>query len=72
MKLKVEKDSLGIIEDNFIRAKTIDIYEIEFEFSKEWDEFSKKIVYVYGSDVWEDAIVDNKTIVSSLPSRKIL
>ena len=71
MKLKVEKDVLGIIScEPHIRAKTIDIYEIEFDFSKDWDDFSKKIVYVYGADVYEGAIVNNKTIVPSLPAGK--
>lgn len=70
MKLKVENDDLKYIEESTIRAKTINIYEIELEFSPDWDELTKTIVYMYGSDVWQEPIVNNKTIVPSLPSGK--
>lgn len=42
MKLKVENDNLTIIEDSLVRAKAINVYDIEIDFSKDWDEFTTK------------------------------
>ena len=44
MKLKVDGDKLTCLEDTIIRAKTIDIYDIEIEFSNDWNEFTTKTI----------------------------
>lgn len=70
MKLKIEKDDLKYIEEQIIRAKAINVYEIELEFSEDWDMLTKTILYMYGEDVWQEPIIDNRTTIPNLPSGK--
>lgn len=55
-------------ENSTIRAESIDVYEIDFEFTPDWDELDKKIVFVNGSDVYEQVIFDNKSKIPPLPN----
>lgn len=68
MKLKIENDDLLLQENSTIRAESIDVYEIDFEFTPDWDELDKKIIFVNGSDVYEQVIFDNKSKIPSLPN----
>lgn len=68
MKLKVENDNLKFDVDNVIRAEAINVYEIEFNFSEEWNELSKEIRYIKGGTVTNGAIIDNKTVIPNLES----
>lgn len=68
MKLNVQKDKLELVEEERQLAKAIDIYEIEIEFSDEWAELAKTMLFINGQEVYESAIVDGKTIVPSMPS----
>lgn len=68
MKLKIENDDLLLQENSTIRAENIDVYEIEFDFTSEWDVFNKKIVFVNNSDVYEQVIFDDKTKIPPLPN----
>lgn len=64
MKLKVEQDKLTLLQEQNINAGAINYYIIDVEFSKEWDNLSKKIVYVKNNgDVVEQSIVDGQTVV---------
>jgi len=44
MKFKVEKDKIEIIEDSTINSGTINFYEVECEFSSEWDNLAIKMI----------------------------
>ena len=44
MKFKVEKDKIEIIEDSTINSGSINYYEIECEFSSEWDNLAIKMI----------------------------
>lgn len=68
MKLIVQNEKLKIENDKLLNAKAIDQYEIEIEFSEEWDRYTKNIVYICGDKVWQEPIVNGKTTVPSLPS----
>ena len=71
MKLIVQNEKLKIENDKLLNAKAIDQYEIEIEFSEEWDRYTKNIVYICDDKVWQEPIVNGKTTVPSLPSGQI-
>ena len=64
MKLKVEQDKLTLLQEQNINAGAINYYIIDVEFSNEWDNLNKKIVYIKNKDdVVEQAIVDGQTVI---------
>lgn len=64
MKLKVEQDKLTLLQEQNVNAGAINYYTIDVEFSVEWDNLSKKMVYIKNKgDVVEQAIVDGQTVV---------
>ena len=66
MKLKIENERIRIIQDGNVNEKSINIYEIEFEFSEEWDELTKKLMISKGSQTQEIEIIDNRVIIPCL------
>ena len=44
MQFKVKKDYLEIVETENTYAKAIDLYNIDIDFSEEWDNLAKKNV----------------------------
>lgn len=68
MQFKVNKDYLEIVETENTYAKAIDLYNIDIEFSKEWDNLAKKMLFINSSDIYEQQIVDNKTVLPNLPN----
>lgn len=68
MQFKVKKDYLEIVETENTYAKAIDLYNIDIEFSEEWDNLAKKMLFINDSDVYEQQIVDNKTVLPNLPN----
>lgn len=71
MKIIVQNEKIKIENDKLLNAKAIDQYEIEIEFSEEWDRYTKNIVYICDDKVWQEPIVNGKTTVPSLPSGQI-
>lgn len=70
MQFKVNKDYLEIVETENTYAKAIDLYNINIEFSREWDNLAKKMLFISNSDAYEQQIVDNKTVLPNLPNGK--
>lgn len=68
MQFKVKKDYLEIVETENTYAKAIDLYNIDINFSEEWDNLAKKMLFINSSDVYEQQIVDNKTVLPNLPN----
>lgn len=68
MQFKVKKDYLEIVETENTYAKAIDLYNIDIAFSEEWDNLAKKMLFINDSDVYEQQIVDNKTVLPNLPN----
>jgi hypothetical protein len=68
MQFKVKKDYLEIVETENTYAKAIDLYNIDINFSEEWDNLAKKMLFISDSDVYEQQIVDNKTVLPNLPN----
>lgn len=66
MKLKIENESIRIIQNEKVNEKSINIYEIEFEFSEEWDELNKKLIISKNAQTQELEIIDSKVIIPSL------
>ena len=66
MKLKIENERIRILQDGNVNEKSINIYKIEFEFSSEWDELTKKLIVSKGAQTQEIEIIDNKVIIPSL------
>lgn len=67
MKLIIENEILKN-QDTPVLAESINIYDIEFEFSEEWNNLSKKIVYVKDDNIYEEAIIENKSTIPNLPN----
>lgn len=70
MKLKIENERIRILQDGNVNEKSINIYKIEFEFSSEWDELTKKLIVSKGSQTQEIEIIDNRVIIPSLENGK--
>ena len=68
MKLKIDNEEIIAIQNENINEKSINIYEIEFEFSEEWDELNKKLIITRSGQTEEIEIIDNKVIIPSLKS----
>lgn len=68
MQFKVKKDYLEIVETENTYAKAIDLYNIDIEFSEEWNNLAKKMLFISNSDIYEQQIVDNKTVLPNLPN----
>lgn len=68
MQFKVKKDYLEIVETENTYAKAIDLYNIDIDFSEEWDNLAKKMLFISDFDVYEQQIVDNKTVLPNLPN----
>lgn len=67
MKFLIENDNITCIERTIVRAKSINWYDIELTFTDEWEELTKKIVYINeNGDVLENAILDNKTTIPNI------
>lgn len=70
MKLKIENERIRILQDGNVNEKSINIYKIEFEFSSEWDELTKKLIVSKGAQTQEIEIIDNRVIIPSLENGK--
>lgn len=68
MKLKVENDNLILADETIVRGNAIDWYDIEIEFDEKWNNLDKTIIYVLDEKVYKQPILDNKTVIPSLPS----
>lgn len=66
MKLKIENERIRTIQNEKVNEKSINIYEIEFEFSSEWDELNKKLIISKDAQTQELEIIDSKVIIPSL------
>ena len=58
MQFKVKKDYLEIVETENTYAKAIDLY----------NNLAKKMLFINDSDIYEQQIVDNKTVLPNLPN----
>ena len=68
MKLIINNETLQKEIDSEYRAKSINIYEIEFEFSSEWDDLIKRVLFIKGDQVFEGAIINNRVMMPSIPN----
>lgn len=66
LKLKIENETIKIVQEENVNEKSINIYEVEFEFSEEWNKLVKKFIIYNGSQTQEIEIIDNKVIIPSL------
>lgn len=67
LKFKVQNKELKIIseddkKESFIKG-SFNIDKLEFEFSEEWDDLSKKVIYKVGDKSYVEAVIDNEAIV---------
>ena len=67
LRLKVQNKELKIIseddkKESFIRG-AFNIDKLEFEFSEEWADLSKKVIYKVGDKSYAEAVIDNTAIV---------
>lgn len=67
LKFKVQNKELKIIseddkKESFIRG-SFNIDKLEFEFSEEWADLSKKVIYKVGDKSYAEAVIDNEAIV---------
>lgn len=71
MKYKVENEILKIIEDETVRAESVDIYTVDVELSSEWNDLDTiAAVYTDGTNTYVREIIDNQTIIPNLKNGK--
>lgn len=46
MQIKIDKDKATLIQDEIQNSGAINEYEIEVDFSEEWDNLTKKAIFV--------------------------
>lgn len=66
MKFIINNDKLTIENNNSYLAKAVDIYNIDLEFSSEWNNLTKKILFIKGTNVIEGAILSNRIVLPAL------
>ena len=71
MNLKLENEKLTIVNDEKVNAESISIYDINIDFSEEWNEFTnKEIIFTNGEHTYEREIIDDTALFPSIPNGK--